>query len=53
MLDAGGNPCILEVNFCPDFGSPLRRVSEGYPNFVDDLLSVLFTDSVPDTMTPL
>ena len=53
MLDAAGSPYILEVNFCPDFGSPLRRVHEGYPHFIDNLLSVLFTDSVPDTMTPL
>ncbi len=35
-------PCLLEVNFCGDLATLLKRVPGGAPAFVDDALGYLF-----------
>ena len=53
MLDTSLQTKVLEVNFCPDFTSPLKRVSEGYPNFINDIFTTMFTEDVPESMLAL
>ncbi len=37
MVNELHQPFVLEVNFAPDFTSPLKRVAAGYPNFINGL----------------
>jgi hypothetical protein len=53
MIDTSLQTKVLEVNFCPDFTSPLKRVSAGYPNFINDIFSAMFTDNLPESMISL